>query len=224
MKKRRMKVWVYEREAETRDCEGRNGERERARGRELSHFCQQSESDREKKGGRGAILLCSLVSRESWLPLWFKVRDGGTTPLAGLPFLHSHITFHPRASHLSLEPAISHSVQGLMSASPPGNVFPTLVVVGHIVNLIAVSQWRQRRRQLREGKTSWITILLWGFLSFRKGDATVRLWGTWGEIRSLLLCERIWSLVLTIRLKWSALSSLCAFVFHTAPPLFSPSS
>eukprot|EP00063_Salmo_salar_P022030 XP_013996865.1 PREDICTED: plectin isoform X4 [Salmo salar] len=37
-----------------------------------------------------------------------------------------------------------------MSASPPGNVFPTLVVVGHIVNLIAVSQWRQRRRQLRE--------------------------------------------------------------------------
>lgn len=164
---------MYEREAETRDCEGRNGERERARGRELSHFCQQSESDREKKGGRGAILLCSLVSRESWLPLWFKVRDGGTTPLAGLPFLHSHITFHPRASHLSLEPAISHSVQGLMSASPPGNVFPTLVVVGHIVNLIAVSQWRQRRRQLREGKTSWEKNLLRGLLYFRKGNATV---------------------------------------------------
>ncbi|KAL6460410.1 hypothetical protein MHYP_G00303760 [Metynnis hypsauchen] len=39
-----------------------------------------------------------------------------------------------------------------MPASPPGNVFPTLVVLGHIVTLIAVWRWRQRRRQFCEGK------------------------------------------------------------------------
>ncbi|KAL7826936.1 hypothetical protein AOLI_G00321450 [Acnodon oligacanthus] len=39
-----------------------------------------------------------------------------------------------------------------MPASPPGNVFPTLVVLGHIVTLIAVWSWRQRRRQFCEGK------------------------------------------------------------------------
>ncbi|KAJ3608932.1 hypothetical protein NHX12_023460 [Muraenolepis orangiensis] len=34
-----------------------------------------------------------------------------------------------------------------MPASPPGSVFPALVVVGHIVTLLAVWQWKQRKRQ-----------------------------------------------------------------------------
>lgn len=34
-----------------------------------------------------------------------------------------------------------------MPASPPGNVFPTLVVVGHIVTLIAVWRWRIRQKE-----------------------------------------------------------------------------
>ncbi|KAM7384662.1 hypothetical protein PAMA_011829 [Pampus argenteus] len=38
-------------------------------------------------------------------------------------------------------------LEGPMPTSPPGNVFPTLVVVGHIVTLIAVWQWRIRKNQ-----------------------------------------------------------------------------
>lgn len=34
-----------------------------------------------------------------------------------------------------------------MPTSPPGSVFPALVVVGHIVTLIAVWQWRVRKKQ-----------------------------------------------------------------------------
>lgn len=38
-----------------------------------------------------------------------------------------------------------------MPASPPGNVFPALVVVGHIVTLIAVWKWRVRKKQGKTG-------------------------------------------------------------------------
>lgn len=57
-----------------------------------------------------------------------------------------------------------------MPASPPGNVFPALVVVGHIVTLIAVWQWRVRKKQ---GKKSWKTHRYVAY--FRRGDgAAVR--------------------------------------------------
>lgn len=39
-----------------------------------------------------------------------------------------------------------------MPASPPGNVFPALVVVGHIVTLIVAWQWRVRKKQGKEKK------------------------------------------------------------------------
>lgn len=45
-----------------------------------------------------------------------------------------------------------------MPASPPGNVFPALVVVGHIVTLIAVWQWRARRKQGKRSDGSVLDI------------------------------------------------------------------
>lgn len=39
-----------------------------------------------------------------------------------------------------------------MPTSPPGNVFPALVVVGHIVTLIAVWQWRIHKKQGKKSR------------------------------------------------------------------------
>lgn len=144
-----MQVWVDERKAERLWKEGRNErEREWVGARPLlPAVCVR----RRKKGGSGALSLCSLVScKHVGFLFGLKSRTAAPHPwLAPPSSIHPHLS--PGPSHLSLDPARPHSVPGLMPASPPGNVFPTLVVVGHIVTLIAVWQWRQRRRQLREG-------------------------------------------------------------------------
>uniref|UniRef100_UPI0037E86123 plectin a isoform X9 n=1 Tax=Semicossyphus pulcher TaxID=241346 RepID=UPI0037E86123 len=48
-----------------------------------------------------------------------------------------------------------------MPASPPGNVFPTLVVVGHIVTLIAVWKWRVRKKQDERDRVQKKTFTKW---------------------------------------------------------------
>lgn len=221
-----MQVWVDERKAERLWKEGRNErEREWVGARPLlPAVCVR----RRKKGGSGALSLCSLVScKHVGFLFGLKSRTAAPHPwLAPPSSIHPHLS--PGLSHLSLDPARPHSVPGLMPASPPGNVFPTLVVVGHIVTLIAVWQWRQRRRQLREGKTSWEKNLLRGLLYFRKGNATVSHMSLGHMNRDQKLSvwmDLVRSLVFTICLKWSALSSLstlCTFVVHAAPPLFLP--
>lgn len=62
--------------------------------------------------------------------------------------------------HLSSEPGTVHFLAGPMPTSPPGNVFPALVVVGHVVTLIAVWRWRVCTKQ---GKTSWRTCCWHGY-------------------------------------------------------------
>ncbi|XP_026155351.1 plectin a isoform X11 [Mastacembelus armatus] len=48
-----------------------------------------------------------------------------------------------------------------MPASPPGNVFPALVVVGHIVTLIVVWQWRVRKKQDERDRVQKKTFTKW---------------------------------------------------------------
>ncbi|XP_042290855.1 plectin a isoform X7 [Thunnus maccoyii] len=48
-----------------------------------------------------------------------------------------------------------------MPTSPPGHVFPTLVVVGHIVTLIAVWQWRIRKKQDERDRVQKKTFTKW---------------------------------------------------------------
>ncbi|KAE8282540.1 Plectin [Larimichthys crocea] len=59
------------------------------------------------------------------------------------------------------EPGTLHFVPGPMPASPPGNVFPALVVVGHIVTLIAVWQWRVRKKQDERDRVQKKTFTKW---------------------------------------------------------------
>ncbi|KAA8586222.1 hypothetical protein FQN60_007791 [Etheostoma spectabile] len=58
---------------------------------------------------------------------------------------------HHTPSLLSSELGTLHFVPGPMPAIPPGNVFPALVVVGHIVTLIFAWQWRVQKKQGGEG-------------------------------------------------------------------------
>ncbi|XP_028277647.1 plectin a isoform X4 [Parambassis ranga] len=48
-----------------------------------------------------------------------------------------------------------------MPTSPPGTVFPALVVVGHIVTLIVVWQWRVRRKQDERDRVQKKTFTKW---------------------------------------------------------------
>lgn len=126
--------------------------------REISHFCQRTESQsREEREGCSFGLVSCKSRGQLGCSARFKVRDG-TTPLDApllLPFTPPPSTlpsnsptprYPPQPSHLS-EPGTLHFVPGPMPASPPGNVFPALVAVGHIVTLIVFWQWRVRKKQ-----------------------------------------------------------------------------
>lgn len=129
-------------------------------------------SHRAERRGRAALFALALSHKspgQLGCSACFKVWDG-TTPLGTPPPLLPPLplTFHPppvphppQRFHLSSEPGTLHFLSGPMPASPPGNVFPALVVVGHIVTLIAVWQWRVRKKQ---GKTS---LLLQGLREVR---------------------------------------------------------
>lgn len=147
-----MNIWETERGIVK--VQRKKGEGKSAGVREISHFCQRTES---QSRARCALSLVSCKSRgQLSCSARFKVR-GDTTPLDApllLPFTPPlHLTFQlpprrypPQPSHLS-EPGTLHFVPGPMPASPPGNVFPALVAVGHIVTLIVFWQWRVRKKQ-----------------------------------------------------------------------------
>ncbi|CAF94416.1 unnamed protein product [Tetraodon nigroviridis] len=88
-----------------------------------------------------------------------------------------------------------------MPTSPTGNVFPALVVVGHIVTLIAVWRWRVCTKQ---GKTSWNSLLTGLFQERSPLTLTWRLFGHFLlavlPVESALLswmfpCEHVWFLL-----------------------------
>lgn len=147
-----MNIWETERGIVK--VQRKKGEGKSAGVRDISHFCQRTES---QSRARCALSLVSCKSRgQLSCSARFKVR-GDTTPLDApllLPFTPPlHLTFQlpprrypPQPSHLS-EPGTLHFVPGPMPASPPGNVFPALVAVGHIVTLIVFWQWRVRKKQ-----------------------------------------------------------------------------
>lgn len=115
--------------------------------------------------------------------------------------------------HLSSEPATVHFLAGPMPTSPPGNVFPALVVLGHIATLIAVWRWRVCTKQ---GKTSRKTRRWQAF--FRRGDL-----GTCRKVCLVVLC---WPSCLLILLPCPVLfpcehiSRLCSLLFFSLPLQF----
>lgn len=98
-----------------------------------------------------------------------------------------------------------------MPASPPGNVFPALVVVGHIVTLIAAWQWRVRKKQgKKKKKAGELVAALRGSLDQRFFCADTLL--------PAVLIRRPRSLSSRVFL-WSALLSLSPSL---TPPLLFP--
>ena len=89
-----------------------------------------------------------------------------------------------------------------MLASPPGNVFPALVVVGHIVTLIVAWQWRVRKKQGKEKKTP--LRLVSARLCFRRGDGAAFQ----RKLDQSLVCADSFSASVLVR----RVCSLCVFV------------
>lgn len=112
-----------------------------------SHFFHRTES---RRGGGGLPLFGLSFKSHRQLGGSTKALEWHHTP-SPPSFLPSSPFTPP---HLSSEPGTVHFLPGPMPTSPPGNVFPALVVVGHIITLIAVWRWRVSTKQ---GKTSWRT-------------------------------------------------------------------
>lgn len=172
----------------------------RKRGR-AALFCQRTESQK----GRGGLPLYSAPSFKSHRQLGCstKTLEWHHPP----PPSSRSSPFTP--PHLSSEPGTVHFLAGPMPASPPGNVFPALVVVGHIVTLLAVWRWRVCKKQ---GKTSWRTRRWQGY--FRRGGH-----GTWRG-GCLVVSNRPSCLLNLLSCpEWFFASTLLVLL----PPLFFPS-